>query len=507
MDEQWTYTPASEPIPPRPQSSVKTSFFTGPKEVTFAFFAMLCGMMMFNFVVEGGFNLGFAIAMGGYILCATIYQFAAGGRVTGYGLILLIMSLVITAGFARSGDGFVKFIMALFLTVSINLGLCITTGQNRRNPGRFHSVGDVSRTVFRLTYGQFPRSIRGLNRFLRQGGSLGKRIGATAIGIAILIPLLGIVVPLLKKADAAFTGMVEMLPRFNFGEAIATVSFGALVAIVLYTRNVALRHYPKQADIQPRKRRGVYPVIINTVLLGLCVVYLLYLVSQLAYFVGGFSGFLPEDFTMAEYARRGFFEMAILTGIDLAIMLVAVFLVRKKDGKTPLLTRLLCLFIGLATLFMVVAASGKMMMYIGSYGLTRMRVMTELVTIFFGIAMLVMMLWLIAPKLPYMKILVTVALLMGAATIWADVDTVVASYNVSAYQSGRLEKVDVWYLSTLNDGAVPYISQLTYDSDPDVAKDAYEVLEERYWELDEDYDFRGWNYVKDLAEDYVIKPE
>ena len=506
MDEQYTYTapfePAEAPTPP----SVRYKFPTGPKEIAFAFFAMLCGMMLFNFIIEGGFNLGFAIAMGSYILCASVYQFASGSRITAYSLGLLILSLVIAAGFARSGDGLVKFIMLLFLTVSVNLGLCLTAGQNRRNPGRFHSLGDVPRTMFRLSYGQFARSFRGLNQFLRQGGSLGKRIGATALGILILIPLLGLVIPLLKSADAAFTGLVEMLPRFNFGEAVFTVSLGAVVAIVLYTRNVALHHAPKQAEFQPRQRRGVYPVIINTVLVGLCVVYLLYLVSQLAYFVGGFAGILPEDFTMAEYARRGFFEMAALTGIDLTVMLVAVFLVRKTDGKTPLLTKLLCLFIGLATLFMVVAASGKMIMYIGGYGLTRMRVMTELVTIFLGIAMLVMLLWLFAPKLPYMKILVTVALLMGAVTLWADVDTVVASYNVNAYQSGRLENVDVRYLSTLNDGAVPYIAQLTDDSVPDVASEAKRVLKERYMELDEDYDFRGWNYVKDLAQDYLIKP-
>ena len=41
-------------------------------------------------------------------------------------------------------------------------------------------------------------------------------------------------------------------------------------------------------------------------------VYVLYLVSQLAYFSGGFSGILPKGYTMAEYARRGFFEMAWL---------------------------------------------------------------------------------------------------------------------------------------------------------------------------------------------------
>ena len=68
-------------------------------------------------IFAGVMFLMYAIAMGSYILCASIYQFASGSRITAYSLGLLILSLVIAAGFARSGDGFVKFIMLLFLTL------------------------------------------------------------------------------------------------------------------------------------------------------------------------------------------------------------------------------------------------------------------------------------------------------------------------------------------------------------------------------------------------------
>ena len=234
----------------------------------------------------------------------------------------------------------------------------------------------------------------------------------------------------------------------------------------------------------------------NTVLVCICAVYLVYLVSQLAYFVGGFSGILPKEFTMAQYARRGFFEMAWLCAIDLGLIALFVGIVSKKEGKAPLSTRLLCLFIGIVTLFMVAAASAKMFMYIDSYGLTRLRVLTEVIMIFLAISTAVVCLWLFLPKMPYMKVILLVGLIIGAAVLWADVDSMVAGYNVSAYQDGRLDSVDVGYLSTLNDSAIPHIMELTTDSDPQIAEQARNALSKKIVWVD---DFRDWNFATEYA--------
>ena len=196
--------------------------------------------------------------------------------------------------------------------------------------------------------------------------------------------------------------------------------------------------------------------------------------------------------------------MAWLCGINMTIIVLAVLLVRKPEGKAPLSTRVLCLFIGLVTVFMVAAASAKMAMYINSYGLTRARVATELAIIFLGIAALTVSVSLFLSKPRYMQVLVITALIMGAVTIWADMDTVIATYNVQSYLSGRLEEVDLDYLEDLSDGAVPQIALLVNDSDPDVAEKAQKIVDRRtsYWE-----DFREWNYADWLARPYVPHEE
>jgi hypothetical protein len=71
---------------------------------------------------------------------------------------------------------------------------------------------------------------------------------------------------------------------------------------------------------------------------------------------------------MAEYARRGFFEMSWLSTMNLGLICLSIWLIREE--KLPRLTKIAGAFIAVITLFLIVTASAKMFLYIGSYGLT-----------------------------------------------------------------------------------------------------------------------------------------
>lgn len=494
--------PVSVPDPVTPGKSFL--FPTGGKEMIYGLLTLIFGMMMCNCVIFGGFELGFAIAMCGYILCAAAYLLASGGRLRFYSILLLLLSIGIAAGFGRSDDAFVKFVMVCFLTVSVNLGLCLMAGQNLRRPGGASSLLDAGRTVFNMGYGQIPRAVGGLFGSLKGRSAFAGTVGAVLIGLLIMLPLLWVVLSLLIKADAAFENMMKGLPRINMGETLVTILFGVAVFCVMYTRTVALAKRTKAEPVATGSGRGLNKIMLNTILIGLCLVYLLYLVSQLAYFVSGFAGIAPEGYTLAEYARRGFFEMAWLCAINMGLIVLAVLLVRKNSGRAPLSTRLLCLFLGLVTLFLVATASAKMLTYIKGYGLTRLRVMTQLIIVFFGLMALTVSVNLFLKKPRYMPVLLIGALLLGGSAFWVDVDTVVAAYNVKAYQAGILHTVDVDYLGELGNGAVAYIADLTDDENHHVAQSAQRVLNRRsvYWE-----DFRDWNYAHWCAKPYVTWSE
>lgn len=485
------------PIYPVPENKPVVIYFpAGKKEAVLALGMGLGGVLLVNSVLFGGFYLGFALAAVLILAVTAAYLLSRGHKLAPYTGTLLALSVVIALGFMRSNDGFVKFVLLVFLLIAGNLAFCLLTRQNKRHPGRFSSLLDGPRVVFTLALGQMPQALRGLKVAAKNSGRAGKVGGGLIAGIAIAVPLLAVVIALLVRADAAFDGLVQLLPKVQFKEILATLFFGAVAAAVLYSRGAALHHTPVE-NPAAKEKKGVYALTVNTVLVALDLVYLVYLFSQLAYFTGGLAGILPAEFTMAEYARRGFFEMAWLCAINLAVVAIAAGITARKGEKLPLLTRLTCLFISLVTLFFVVSASAKMGMYIGSYGLTRLRLLTEVIMVFLGITTGLVAVWLFVPGFAYMKAVVLVALIMGAAVLWADVDTVVAAYNVSAWEAGALETVDVSYLASLSDGAVPYIARLAEKGNP-IAQRTLAEMEQTCW-----VDFRDWNIASWIAQNLL----
>ena len=310
----------------------------------------------------------------------------------------------------------------------------------------------------------------------------------------IILPVAAVLIFLLMRADAAFEGLMDMLPDTDWSEPLLSLFFGVFAGWILYSRGVGLKYAEKNGK-EAKSFHGFSAITVNILLGTVCLIYAVYLLSQLAYLGSGFAGILPDGYTLAEYARRGFFEMAWLSFINLGLMCLAMGLVEKKAGA-PALTRGLCLFLGLAALFLIAAASAKMLLYISGYGLTRKRVLTEVFMLWLGVTTILVSVWLFKPRFPYMKGAVICALILGCVTFWADVDTQVARYNVRAYQSGQLETIDMGHMSSLGDGALPYIKGLTHDRDPEIASTAMDILENSYCSIS---DFRSWTYTESAA--------
>lgn len=483
-----------------PPESVK--FPTQSKEFWLLGMTVIASIAITNMAFYYGFYIGFAVVCMVCILVPAVYLLRQGHKLTPYSAVLLLLSLFCAASLARSDDAFVKFITVLFTFAGANLGLCLLAGQGRRSANGFLSLLDAMGAFFSLGFDQMGGSIGGMIQAGKHAGPAAKSRSAVLVGLLITIPVLALLIPLLMRSDAAFEGMMALLPEFDLGELIVSVLFGSPLALVLYTHHTALHHASRT---QPSKteHKGINALTVNTVLVAVCIVYLAYLFSQLAYFTSSFSGILPQGFTMAEYARRGFFEMAWITGINLLIMVLSVAIVAKTESRAPLVTRLLCLFIALVSLFIVVAASAKMLMYIDAYGLTRLRLLTQVIMIFLGLTVVFVTVWLFLPKFAYMKAVMITALTICCCVAWADVDTMVASYNVNAYLSGQLSTIDTDHLQRLGDGAIPYLELLTEDEDRSVATDAKSILECRADKRPED--IRSYSIADILADDILDK--
>ena len=494
MEENRNLMPEQQPEIP-PQVKPAPLLMARGRELIYGGVTLLLGILLCNFAFYGGAHLGFGLLSGAAIGWSWLYLKQSGRKFGGYERTLLLLSVLICLGFGRSDDGAVKFVMLLFLFVAVNLALCIGAGQNRRDPQGAMSLLDAPRAFYRLGVGNLGRSAVGLAAGIKQGGAVTRRMGAVGMGLLISVPILAVMILLLMSADAAFEGLMELLPDFALGEYITSGIWGAFLAWVLYTRGVSLAKSPSPAPSR-RSRRGANALTVNTVLLMVSLLYAVYLLSQLAYFSGGLSGILPEGFTLAEYARRGFFEMAWLCAMNLGLLCLTVWLIREE--RLPRLTRIAGTFLAAITCFLILTASAKMFLYIGSYGLTWSRVTTEVFMLWLAITTALVTVRLFLPKFGYMKAVVLTAMVLGTLVFWVDVDTLVANYNVSAYRSGRLETVDVSHLDSLGSAAVPRLLELAEDDDPSVAQQAREILSrESSYAVD---DLRQWNYNRGRAD-------
>ena len=247
----------------------------------------------------------------------------------------------------------------------------------------------------------------------------------------------------------------------------------------------------------------------------LSLVYLAYLLSQGAYFFEGFRGLLPAGYTPAMYARRGFFEMCTICVINLAFFFGAASVCRRREGRLPAFIRLLMCFLCLFSLTLVAISASKMVLYIRSFGMTRLRILTSAFMLVLAVGFICLILRLFRNGVPYLKVTLIAAAAVLLVLSFVNVDRIVASYNTAAYRSGALSGIDVKTISELSDAAVPSLLDLADDADPVVARLARAELLDRvdaFFKVGPDgrpvpvsADWRGYNLVSARAKALLLQ--
>ena len=103
----------------------------------------------------------------------------------------------------------------------------------------------------------------------------------------------------------------------------------------------------------------------------------MFFISQAGYFLSAFTNSLPEGFTYADYARRGFFELFAIALINLGVTCFMSLFSKKAGREKPFALKFYSVMISVFTLILIATAMSKMIMYINRYGLTALRFYTS----------------------------------------------------------------------------------------------------------------------------------
>jgi hypothetical protein len=206
------------------------------------------------------------------------------------------------------------------------------------------------------------------------GGRRTRSLLAAGAGLLAVIPVLVLFGNLFSQADPLFERTMRWVLYFNL-DAIAPhlVTIGVATWVTAGFLRWAFVRRPYTTPAVPTAPR-VGIAAVGTATGAVALLFLLFVVLQARYLFGGDALVRgPTVLSYAEYARRGFFELAWVAGLSLPLLLFAEWLLDKDDRRGMSTFRALAAVVVALLGVIVASALFRMRLYVAAYGLTEAR--------------------------------------------------------------------------------------------------------------------------------------
>lgn len=338
--------------------------------------------------------------------------------------------------------------------------------------------------LFLIPFKNLGSQFKTLSSAIKIKGDFGKRVSSIALGLLLGLLVIGMVLPLLMRADSGgFYKITHGIYEYyswlqqHFEELILDYLLAIPVAAYLFglmagcANDRACKTFKEErvSDTLVSVRRLV-PATLYTALGLACGLYLLFIGSQLPYFFSAFAGQRPEGWQVySEYARNGFFELCQIAAINLSLLVLAN-LFSKKSRREDLVLRILNGLLSSLTLLLIITAFSKMALYIGAYGLSMRRLLPCLFMAFLSVICIGVI---ILQKRQFS--MVRLSALTGTVLLCAlcllNPDGLVAGYNADRYLSGTLATFDVEILRRSGSAGVDSAMKVYGQTEDDALKE------------------------------------
>lgn len=386
------------------------------------------------------------------------YKFYRFHKIT-FGLIL-VFSLV----FSITANFFIKFLNLIFLLL-IGIYWVYSVCKENTKLERFFPL-DIYKAVLVMPCASFGKALSAII-YSTGKSKTGKNVKLVLLGLVVTVPLTMFVAMLLISADSGVEAVLNALfgnvfdrgllffMQLSLGIPVTLYIFGMLYSNVNKINGKGLKE--EQYEEKLRSIRIFPNLVMYSGVTPVCILYVLFFVLQLKYFISAFTGVLPEAYSYAEYARKGFFELSVIAVINLMILLLMNFLSKQSGELKPVLLKVYSVLIAVFTILLIATALSKMILYINNYGLTQLRVYTSWFMLLLAVVNVLIIVKQFRFTFNFVKYAVmTFALFFGILS-FSNVDGNIAKYNIKMYQAGYLNELDVYALCNLSDDALVYV--------------------------------------------------
>lgn len=451
--------------------------------IMFTFLAAVLILFAVKFLSRAGVRVrkGSAWYFAGIVLLGVSTCLTANGFFHFFnclGILLLFMAAMVHQFYDDSQWGFAEYVKKFFLLA----GTCIA------------SVGEP----FKVRISRDSAHVQEQKEGRRNAKAVAVGIAAAALFLIVVMPLLVMSDKIFSEFFYRFFGYLDMsylIENVDI-ENIVGITFTFFIgAVGIYAFFAAVFRMNLQGK-EELKKGNVNPVTGITFTAILAVIYVFYSMIQIIFlFLRPGSG-LPEEMTYSQYAHEGFWQLLFVSVINF----LAVLICMQVFGENKILRILLCV-ISVCTCVMILSAAYRMLLYVGEYNLTFLRVLVlwflaVLMLIFFGVIHSIF-----HRKFMLFRYIMLIVSVMYIGFSFSHADRIIAGYNIANTQSMNQE--DVCYLIYgLSDDAAPEIVNLNEEvlTKLGVIRDVdnyFYGISEKY----RDMGLRIWNFSGNSAMD------
>lgn len=371
-------------------------------------------------------------------------------------------------------DMYLMFFSLVMLSFSFKGNVAQATGVFNYVGAAFSTLIDslveaINLIKFDLPWREFiPQQLRG-------------KAPAVVRGFAFAVPLLVIFSALFISADAAFASLLNRGLSINFSDVAvhSIILLGFSWCTAGYLRPMFSNDKGAELTANSDATIGMFKpnigrVELNIVLALMNLLFLSFVLVQFRYFFGGTHLVMTTaHLTWSEYARKGFFELATVTGLVLPLLLAGDWLLPRHGDKFDKIFPIQA-GIQISLLFIIMmSAFQRMNLYQQSFGQTELRFY---VSAFIGCMAVLYLIFaatvLVGKRSKFAFAASCAAFVVVAILQVANPDRIIVAANIENAVKGK--SFDSEYALRLSNDAVPYLAahvkELPFTAQKEIAR-------------------------------------
>ena len=277
---------------------------------------------------------------------------------------------------------------------------------------------------------------------LFNNSNLSEKTKKNIISILIVIPVALIIIVLLAHADIIFKelfrGIIDILKSISIFDGI--IGKTMLFIFILFVLGSTLMNISEKYLDYSRNEKKFINKDSNTIKLLIIVLDIIYVVFDYIQIKSLMLHSVSSGIDYATYARQGFFELLVVSIINISIILLSKKF-KNTSNKDTKIINISSVIMVLLTLIIIVSSFLRMNLYEEAYGYTMLRLLVYITLITETILLIPTVMYIFNPKVQIVKYYIIIIVSVYTLINFANLDYIIARRNVNRYYNSSMKVV------------------------------------------------------------------